>query len=808
MKYVRTQYPPQWAPIAIIGEAPGRDEDASGKPFVGKSGNLLNRFLGTAGIARPSCIVGNVLRYRPEGNKIEQYLRLGKGAPWESDTYQEHRGHLLEELRQGKPNVIIALGNTPLYALTGKQGIQKWRGSVLSSDVLDGAKVIPALHPSAVLRSASTIDEHLLIHDLKVAEAESGYPEVIHPSLTLRTFPTFPDAAQYLDYCATVGRVAFDIEVMRGEVSCFAVSPCEGDAMCIPLYDHPNRSYFSPREELALWRRLAAILEDPAIEIVMQNAIFDTSFLYDRYGILANNLRDTMIAMGVSHPGWPKGLGMLTSLYTRHPFYKDDGKEEGDHGVKTISDPQAFYEYNARDAAYLHEILPKLEAVIVEQGNWDTYITQTQLIHPLIRMQQRGMRVNTEGVANEKDRVDREIGALEARLLEEYEIEKPNSPSYLCAHFYEKKGERPYINRETKKPRCDEKALKGLKAKGHAEAGELLEYRRLKSLQTRSLSVRLRNGRFVGSYNPVGTKFGRLSSSQTIDGEGGNLQNIDHRFRRHIKPDPGCVLFNVDLAKAENRVVAYIAPDPSMIRAFEQGIDLHSLTASLILTQLMGREVSIEEVDDSAGSAPVGPAGWSQRDLGKRANHGLNYGLSAHGFSHHNEASLEDSRTIVEAYHQAYPGVRRYHRWVEAALRKDRTLVNCYGRRCVFYEKWGPDLLLEANSFIPQSTVGDKIKIDGLLTLEAHSTQFWAIDLLNTVHDSIVFQCPVEAGWPAIAEQVQMLVACLQRPVHWQGVPFTIPADVQMGLSFSKKDMIDLPDLDSDTIQEIWETRL
>ena len=81
------------------------------------------------------------------------------------------------------------------------------------------------------------------------------------------------------------------------------------------------------------------------------------------------------------------------------------------------------------------------------------------------------------------------------------------------------------------------------------------------------------------------------------------------------------LLYEVDLSQAENRIVAYLAPDRGMQSAFEQGIDIHALTAAHILS------IPVGEISDEEGSSPVGPSHASQRDIGKAGNHSLNYGM-------------------------------------------------------------------------------------------------------------------------------------------------------------------------------------
>lgn len=147
------------ARIMLVGEAPGADEERQGIPFVGASGQELNRMLHEAGIMRSECFVTNVCRVRPENNYIGHFVALRK-----KDITAAHvplhdkmvlpvvkQGYdmLLHEIETVKPLVIVVCGNLAMWALTRNWGITKWRGSLLR---FGECYVIPTVHPAAVLR--------------------------------------------------------------------------------------------------------------------------------------------------------------------------------------------------------------------------------------------------------------------------------------------------------------------------------------------------------------------------------------------------------------------------------------------------------------------------------------------------------------------------------------------------------------------------------------------------------------------------------------------------------------------------------
>ena len=374
--------------------------------------------------------------------------------------------------------------------------------------------------------------------------------------------------------------------------------------------------------------------------------------------------------------------------------------------------------------------------------------------------------------------------------LTEGRVKNPNSVKQLKDYFYIHKGIKPYVSRTTGNPTTDEDALKRLLRKGHKEAELLLEIRGLTKLKSTYLDVTLdEDKRLRCAMNPVGTKSGRLSSSKTIFGTGTNMQNQPKEMKKFMLADDGYIMYSCDLSQAENRVVAYIAPERAMIEAFENEIDIHRQTAGLIFQK------PISEISDESGSCHIGGGKFSERFWGKKANHGLNYDLGYRTFAYYYEIVEADSKFIVESYHNAYPGVRKYHRWVQEQLKQGRTLTNPFGRNRKFMNRWGHELFKEAYSWIPQSTVADKINRDGILFMYNNQQWFKDVDILNQVHDSIVFQIPINIGIKRHADILHRLKNSLESPIEWRVRSFSIPLDIEMGLNLNDTVSLNLKDI-------------
>lgn len=146
--------------LMFVGEAPGADEDASGRPFVGKAGQLLTKMIAAIGLAREDVYIANVLKCRPPGNR-----------PPRPDEAAACRPYLVEQIRLLAPELIVILGASAARAiLMTERGISSIRGEITTSP--DGFRVLPTYHPSYLLRSPEFKREAWL--DLQLAAKTLG----------------------------------------------------------------------------------------------------------------------------------------------------------------------------------------------------------------------------------------------------------------------------------------------------------------------------------------------------------------------------------------------------------------------------------------------------------------------------------------------------------------------------------------------------------------------------------------------------------------------------------------------------------
>lgn len=783
----RTSVPPEGvmasASYILVGEQPGKREIIYGKPFVGPSGMLLDELLQNAGIARSECYITNTIK--DLDHPLNYYAIAKRGNMSFTGPGQEYINELKEELERCEAGVIIAIGNVALAALTSRYGITKWRGSVVESTLVPGKMVIPVLHPATVIPPKNQyLNKHLILHDLKRAKkiSEEGWHPVPDDIIT---GPTYNDAILYLEEAILKGRhegatIAFDIEIYNEEVSCISVSTDFKNVMSIPFIDSGGDTY-TPDQELDLWLLIAKILEDPKICKLGQNLSFDSHFLLRRYGIHTTNFDDTMIAQRTLMPEYPMGLDFITSIWTLHPYYKDEGKRWFKSGGKW----EELWVYNATDSLICQKAFPWQLTELSQQNNLSAYFRQVKVVEPLVYMQEHGMKIDVEGMKQFGLQLDKEADELQKELDEMVgQSLNINSSKQLKEYFYVTKGIKPYKNRSGAIS-VDKDVLKRLIRRGVKEAKLIQQIRQKKKLRSTYINMDKidPDGRIRCSYNPVGTIFSRLSSSANIFGTGMNMQNWPDRAWRFVVADEGYIYYSFDLSQSENRMVAYIGQIAQMIHAFETKKDVHKLTASLIFGK------PYDEISSEDGSSSLGSGEYSERFWGKKANHGLNYDLGYRNFAFINEIPESEGKFIVQRYHSTYPGVRNgFHTYTKSQLHRNRTITNLMGRKTTFLDEMGDKLYKKSYSCNPQGSTGDIINERGINFIYYDQETFAPIELLNQIHDSIGFQIPIKTDWKTQAEMLLKIRRSLETPLSIHGRDFSIPADLTMGFSLAKSE--------------------
>ncbi|SRR5216684_509512 len=439
------------------------------------------------------------------------------------------------------------------------------------------------------------------------------------------------------------------------------------------------------------------------------------------------------------------------------------------------------------------------------------YRMTVDLFPVLMFMQTRGIKVDYDALEPTKVEILKAAAAKQQELNTLCGRELNVNSSQQCQqYFYIELGIPPYYNEG--KVTVDDTALQRMvrgtvKRPGLKQAKLVQEIRGLQKLHGTYLDIEFdSDGRFRCSYNPRGSKFGRLSSSKTIFGTGGNHQNIPQEFKKFLVADPGYVLWEVDKRQAEWVIVAYLCGDANMIKVIEEGRDTHVHTASLMFSadpelirlddKLIGYNSDpdlireLREKDDKLEKyANSFPRTMSARQCAKRANHGLNYAEGYGKFSMINEIDQSEAKRVVEMYHLIYPGIRIWYEHIKRLLQKDRSLTNCFGRKVRFMDAWSEELFKSAYSMLPQSTSVDALN-QGMIKIYNDSSICGVdgtnIDILAQVHDSILTQVPLKVMLsPEFAKIQERVYNYLSPELHYNGRSFKIATDSKYGFNWS-----------------------
>jgi len=184
--------------------------------------------------------------------------------------------------------------------------------------------------------------------------------------------------------------------------------------------------------------------------------------------------------------------------------------------------------------------------------------------------------------------------------------------------------------------------------------------------------------------------------------------------------DEGYIGYSLDLSQIENRIVAYVGGVIPQIEAFESGVDLHRLTASVIFGK------PYDEISGKDGSSTLGDGRQSERFWGRKETTQLTTTLATKTFALKNEMGESEAKLILEKIHRGYPQIRGgFHIIVQNMLKKNRTVTNLFGRTRLFLGPIIPshpfvpagacaDTYRQAYAQLPQSTCADKINEQGI----------------------------------------------------------------------------------------------
>ncbi|MCI0450637.1 MAG: DNA polymerase I [Chlorobi bacterium] len=613
----------------------------------------------------------------------------------------------------------------------------------------------------------------------------NSYP---HKYYTIKNDEEFKRLCKKLN---TLDEFSFDTETLSeepigAELVGLSFSYDEGEAFYVPLkykekqetdlFGQPVSGEPSAEGELpdvnldTVINELKPVLEDKKIAKIGQNIKYDM-LVMKKYGINFQNIGfDTMLAAYVLKPESNYKLDYLSESYLNYKSISfDDLTSTSKASIHLTMDQVSYKEvsdYAAEDADVTLRLYHRLEYEL-KKISLDNLCREIEfpLIEVLADMEYTGVKIDT-GILSE---INEELKSAEKRL--EFEIHKLagvqfniNSTKQLSDVLFNK------LNLAAKKKiktgfSTDTGVLEEL-AEEHPIAVKLLDYRtvtKLRSTYTEGLMaiINKKTAKVHTSFNQTVAATGRLSSANP------NLQNIPIRteigrsLRKAFVPEKkGNLILSADYSQIELRIMAHLANDEKMIKAFEKNKDIHAETASRIF------KVKMDKVDQN------------MRRKAKEVNFGLIYGIQAFGLAQRLNIDQREARDIIQSYFANFPTVNQWLEKTREFARKNGYTETLAGRRRYLQNINNKNTVVRqrderiAINMPVQGTAADMIKIAMIDIYEEFKKRKLKSKMILQVHDELVFDCEKDE-----LETVKKIVENKMK----HAIKLNAPVDVETG---------------------------
>lgn len=811
-------YGPFGAKIMFVGESPSYQEVAEGKPFVGPSGKELTALCKDVGINRNSTWVSNVCKwYVPPETNTKKKTPFGVRAAKYGIDMASCLEELQNEVNSIKPNVIVPLGGTALWAFTGKTKIGNYRGSIMRGM---GRKIVPTYHPAHLLHMAAGAEmkgywnRQVILCDLRRALAESHSDEMNLPSRNLHVCRNSAQLADFIKRHEGFTKPAIDIEAAgTGIPVCIGIAFTPNEGICVPLWS--TKEFPIPTADLvSIWIILAKFLASH--DIVGQNFKYDEDKI-NRLGFVIKSLiSDTMLKAHAINPELPKRLAFNQSIYTREPFYKDEGMYEG-----SLSD---LFTGCARDACVTKEIDIVMDVDLDELNQRPFYENFLMPLHNVY------LGIESEGFTIDYKARD----ALFAKYIKwseylAYELwsivgdhVNVNSPKQVALLLFEnwKLPYRQGTGEEELTALLNNVGKTGVHDSTHRRAIEvILEKRRVdKTVNNYLMAMPDFDGKMKTTYF-LCLETGRTSTAQLeppirpsveIRDEHGKKKNkfigtpfqtmtkhgdIGADVRSQYIAEPGYIFVQADSAQAEARVVFLLADDEQALRDIDEH-DYHALTASWFF----GGSESDHSKKVLGYESPIRFAGKTLRHAGhlgagkRRAATELN--TQARKYKIPLTISEPEADRALKIFHAKQPKIQGiFQKSVVAALDKNRQLIAPvpwgfdikYGGTRTFFERWGEELFRQAFSYLPQRAISDSTKGAAIRLHKRHPKAFKErlMTIIMESHDALLFMLRENR----LDEFAPIIKQEMERPISFENcsIPrrdLIVPCELETGYNY------------------------
>lgn len=686
----------------VVGEAPGREEASTGKPFMGASGKLLRKLLAEVGLE--DAYITNAAKCRPPDNRKPEASELKSCKPY-----------LLGEIENRKPRAILLLGAVATKALIGKASITQMNAQMVEKS---GRVYVCAFHPAYVLRDPSKEDALRIAIERYAAVLNGTFDDTLPPFRLIER----DSIDGFIQDWIRAERVSFDVEATG--LDWFAPD-FKVNSIAFTLSDHAGTYENSWAMGLNLHAVLPFELQRELLHelantsagkyIVGQNPKYDNLALMAYFGMKFRVSSDTVLAHHLLDENSVHGLKQRAREDLGAPDYDLTVPEKT--GAKWVP-ARKYLQYNANDTMYTERLDRKYIPRMDEEEEW----LYRKVIMPAARafegIDRNGLYVDVSKLdeTEESERkellsVKAELNAL-ARTVTKRKINW-GSPSQVGRFFYDDLGLEPTVLTPKGKPSTAELALIDIE---HPVSGLLARYRmKEKFLSTYIGKWNDETGTYEGGWRDFmvgpylylghklsGTVTGRYSSRLHQVPRDGTVRNL-------FTAPPGWVKVVLDLSQAELRFIAIDSRDPQLLHCYQNGIDVHWSTLVGVIETNGGKyvDLALQTAKTLSGHRDwsfdeciqylktITPeeainfnSGWKEgRKEAKGINFGFVYGQKEFGFityakkTYGMDVTLEESTNYRAGFMNTYRRIESWQERKKKLARADGFVKNFYGRK-------------------------------------------------------------------------------------------------------------------------------
>ena len=697
----------QTATLAVVGEAPGKQEVVEGKPFFGPSGQIVERLLERMGRTREDTFLTNLTSCRGYDDKIPQA------------AVEACSDRLVGELQSLPLTDTILLGSPATKAFFGRQAVlgEMRVGPPKMNAYLPGVRVIPTYHTAACLRNPQYFP------DVQTDFGKVGQPFVSdwkEPHAYI--LDDVEDVVEYFN-SFTGKPVAIDIETAYEKDSSF-VHPSEQEVICIGVATDgenvgiiPKHMFQDPEKLEIIKPHLKKFLE--LNNLICHNGKFDLAVL-SQYAN-ARLFFDTMLAAyALDERKMSYSLSNLAVEELGAPIWKDVVKEYGN--FNDIPE-DILYKYNAFDVCNTFRLFEKFHTDLEEDETLDLHDFLCRSSDTLMEMEMNGFAVDMD----HQEMVDAELETLIEEATEEL-VQLTGNPKHNSNSWQKVKYALKEIFGVMYVPDTTVETIEKIRDKA-AKDGDQKLYRfceahlkfkqnsKLRSTYVKTIRARLHDGKIHANFQLIRTTTGRLSCTQP------NLQNVPRNKtikNQYVPHNRENYLVQADYKAAELRALAYLAKDRYMQEVLsDPNRDMHSEVAE----RIFGSNFTDE-----------------QRLYAKRVVFGVNYGMEEFKLAAMLDVTRWEAAQYIETWFDMIPDVNRYYQGLEHKVSTEYVLQSPFGnkRRVDFVSDDNiGKIYKECRAFLPQN-IASNINLEAANRVRDAG---YGYTLRNIIHDAILFEC-------------------------------------------------------------------